>query len=104
MRKPRFVVPVALLTFASFVATLFPARTARADDTDPGPVADTAGTQAAPSSEPASAAADAAGTQTQAPPALNEAKTLPTGNAKKTVSGQAISVPQGSGKVQGMGE
>ena len=119
----RFRAPIAFVTCVCFWLTLALAvpRPARAQEADPG--------AAEPASEPAPAPTVGAlpsaatpgptahvptdSTATGATPVTPPTDTvtpptasigLPTGANKTGVSSQAISVPQGSGKIQGMGE
>jgi RHS repeat-associated protein len=142
--KQRVRAPVAVATIASFLASLSPARLARADDPPPPPpqqAPEAAGHATSPAGAtsalavPADTAAHAQVTPSEgevstetssgAKPDAVEAKpqrstlsselgalggvttvqSLPVdGTGKTGVSSQAIALPQGTGKIQGMGE
>lgn len=127
-RLRRFVAFWTCALFLWSTAAIFP-RSARADEIAPTPATvEAAAEQVVPQTVPTAALPPPTSTSKSEPPPmapgrpdvaksfpdlapatpktppLDEAKSLPTGADKSGVTSQAISVPQGTGKIQGMGE
>ncbi|CAN5180969.1 hypothetical protein BH09MYX1_BH09MYX1_43580 [soil metagenome] len=121
--KQRLRAPLSAVMLVAFVAGLFPQRTARANDSatsdSPAPVeADTSATStgsvatsaaATPAATPSTNsksdnAPSPVATSSPLPNGPLYTSQLPNGADKSGVTSQQITVPQGAGKIQGMGE
>ena len=103
--------PIAGLTLLAFVSSLFPSRSLAADTIANAPQQATS-TPPNATNPPAavttatnnSASVAEAPAPISVPEKLQAIQSLPLGGDKSGVSSQAISVPQGAGKINGMGE
>ncbi len=111
-RFRRRAAPVALVVYATFLCSLFP-RTASADDakatSSAAPVASSASdsVQAAGpvvTGDGSASAPDPGASGVALPQGPLNVEAIPKNPDKSGVSSQAITVPQGSGKIQGFGE